>query len=77
MMTTEREYGTQPLDVLMNERDMPNHALVAASTEQLTHKMVAKARRGRFLSTQVRWKIVRAWNKVTRQECTLKDLFTY
>ncbi|MBR0460061.1 MAG: hypothetical protein IJJ26_12555 [Victivallales bacterium] len=77
MIPDEREYGPQPLDSLMNERDMPNHTLVAASTEQLTHKMVSKARRGRFLSVQVRLKILRAWNKATQQNATLKDLFSY
>ncbi len=77
MIPDEREFGPQPLDALMTERDMPNHALVAVSTEQLTHKMVAKARRGRFLSVQVRLKVLRAWNKATQQNASLKDLFTY
>ena len=34
-----RDYGLQPLDALMREAGLENHALVAASTEQLTHKM--------------------------------------
>ena len=76
-MINEREYGPQPLDALMSERDMPNHTLVAVSTEQLTHKMVSKARRGRFLSVQVRLKVLRAWNKATQSTASLKDLFNY
>ena len=76
-MPEEREYGPQPIDAKMTERAMNNHTLVAASTEQLTHKMVAKARRGRFLSTPVRMKILRAWNQATGETLTLRDLFNY
>ena len=43
----DREHGVQPLVAIMEECGVTNHQLVAASTEQLTHKMVAKACRGR------------------------------
>ena len=72
-----RELGVQPLDRLMNELGLENHALVAASTEQLTHKMVSKGRSGRFLSVKVRLKILRAFNKATKSNLTLADLFNY
>ena len=61
----------------MNELGIANHDLVAVSTEQLTHKMVAKARRGRWLSSAVRQKILRAWNKATNRTDILADLFNY
>ena len=73
----DREYGTQPLDAKMIELGFDNHALVAVSTEQLTHKMVAKARNGRFLSVRVRLKVLRAFNKAAKTELRLSDLFNY
>ncbi len=72
-----RDYGLQPLDALMREAGLENHALVAASTEQLTHKMVSKGRAGRYLSVRVRLKILRAYNKVTKTNNALADLFNY
>jgi len=73
----DREFGTQPIDAKMLELGLDNHALVAVSTEQLTHKMVSKARNGRFLSSNVRQKVQRAFNKATNSNCTLADLFNY
>ncbi len=72
-----REFGPQPIDAMMRELELDNHALVAASTEQLSHKMVAKARNGRFLSIRVRLKVLRAFNKVAKTNCRLADLFNY
>lgn len=72
-----REHGEQPLTAVMARYGVTNHQLVAVSTEQLTHKMVAKACRGRELSTKVRLKIVRALNRLTGESCTLRDLFNY
>ena len=76
-MEESREHGTQPIDAIMQENGLDNHAVVAASTEQITHKMVAKARNGRFLSMNVRQKILRALNKALNAGYTLHDLFTY
>jgi len=72
-----REYGPQPIEAIMQENGLDNHALVAASTEQLTHKMVAKARSGRFLSIGVRQKVLRALNHALKAEYSLKQLFNY
>ena len=46
----ERDLGLQPLDKMMNEWAIDNHQLVEVSTEQLTHKQVQKARKGRRLT---------------------------
>ncbi len=54
-----------------------NHDLVAASEEQLTHKMVAKARRGRWMTMRLRLKVLRALNNATGREYALADLFNY
>ncbi len=72
-----REFGTQPIDAKMKELELDNHALVAVATEQLSHKMVAKARNGRFLSVRVRLKVLRAFNKAAKTDLRLSDLFNY
>jgi hypothetical protein len=51
--------------------------LVANSTEQITHKMVNKAVKGRRLTPNVQLKILMALNTVTAKEHKLSDLFNY
>lgn len=51
---------TSPLDELMTERGLSNADLVKASTEQLTFKMVQKARKGKPLTPNVQNKILAA-----------------
>jgi len=72
-----REFGLQPIDRVINERGLNNHAVVAASTDQLTHKMLAKARRGRWLRPAIRHKIKDALNKLLDKNFKLEDLFNY
>jgi hypothetical protein len=60
--TPERDFGPQPLDSLLSELGLENHALVAASTEQLTHKQVQKARKGRYVTGNIQRKILKAVN---------------
>ena len=73
----EREFGEQPISALLVSLGLDNHDVVAASTEQLTHKMVAKARRGRWLTMRIRLKILRALNAASGNVYTLADLFNY
>ena len=78
MPENERELGEQPIHRLMNELNLENADLVSASTEQLTFKMVAKARKGRFLTMNVRLKVRRAFQKATGNATySLDDLFNY
>ena len=72
-----REYGEQPISQRMQELGLTNHDLVEKSTEQLTHKMVTKAKSGRWLSMRVRLKVQNAFNKASGQNLTLADLFNY
>jgi len=51
---------TSPLDELMTELGLSNADLVKASTEQLTFKMVQKARKGKPLTPNVQNKILAA-----------------
>jgi len=73
----ERDLGEQPIIALMEKHRLTPHALVAASTEQMTHKMVSRACKGRRLSRNVQFKIVRALNAAAEQNYGLKDLFNY
>ena len=74
----ERELGEQPIAQLMTELGLDSAALVSASTEQLTFKMVAKAQRGRYLTMNVRLKVLRAIQKAAANPALrLEDLFHY
>lgn len=74
---TDRDLGPQPISELMDKHVLKPHDLVAASTEQITHKMVARACKGRRLSRNVQLKVLRALNAATEQAYGLGDLFTY
>ena len=75
-VTMDMEAGVQPLDRLMTAHGVSNHDLVAAAGPNLlTHKVVAKGRRGRRLTLRAQDKIVAALNArlggrpLTREEC--------
>ena len=79
-MTTKetQDLGIQPLDALMAKHGLSNHALVAASTEQLSHKVVQKARMGRRLTIRAKAKVLSALhNALPEQEFAHRDLFNY
>ena len=73
----ERNMGVQPLTSIMDEEGLTAHDLVAASQEQITHKMIARGRKGRRLSRNVQFKILRALINATETQSALKDLFDY
>jgi glycerol-3-phosphate dehydrogenase len=74
----ENEIGTQPLDALMTSLGLSNHDLVAASTEQLSHKMVQKGRKGRRLTPKIKTKILNALLiAVPDRAFAHRDLFNY
>ncbi|MDF1824546.1 MAG: hypothetical protein P1U68_07880 [Verrucomicrobiales bacterium] len=78
----QRDLGVQPLDTLMNELVIDNHELVEASTEQLTHKQVQKARKGRRLTKNIQMKVKNAIEKALlargeERSFVLTDLFNY
>ena len=58
-----RDHGPQPLDGLMDRWKISNHELVEISTEQLNHKQVQKARKGRQLTLHLMQKLTRALNE--------------
>jgi hypothetical protein len=76
-MESGHDLGPQPIAGIMEKRKLKSHDLVAASTEQLTHKMVGRACKGRKLSRRVQLKVRNALNTVMEANYSLKDLFTY
>lgn len=76
-MDGERNLGEQPVAQIMAELGLKAHDLVAASEEPVTHKMVARACRGRWLTPHTRLKILRALSKAGNQAYTMSDLFNY
>ena len=72
------EKGVQPLDALLAKLNLKNSDLVEHSTEQLTHKMVAKGRKGRALTYNAQMKILKALNaRQSEKVFTLSELFNY
>ena len=73
----ERNPGEQPIRQIILEHNLKPHDLVEASTEQLTHRMVTRAGKGRRLSPRIQIKVLNALNKIANKTYTLKDLFSY
>jgi hypothetical protein len=73
----ERNLGEQPLSRIMAAHGLKARDLVADSTQQITHKMVSRARKGRRLTPNVQSKIRDALNKATGRKYSLEELFTY
>jgi len=59
-----RDHGIQPLDGVMTHWGVTNHQLVETSVEQLNHKQVQKARKGRQLTLHLMLKLARTLNDV-------------
>ncbi len=73
----EKNLGEQPISRIMAASGLKPHDLVAHSDEQLTHKMVSRAMKGRRLTTRAQLKVRNALNNVVGKNYSLKDLFTY
>lgn len=73
----KRDLGPQPIAEIMARRNLKPHDLVAASTQQLTHKMVSRAAKGRRLTINAQLKVLNALNTATGKNYSLQDLFNY
>lgn len=73
----DRDLGDQPITKIMALNGLKAHDLVACSAEQITHKMVSRAMKGRRLTPAVQSKILNALNKASKKSYLLKDLFNY
>ena len=73
----ERNLGAQPILSLLAAHGLKAQDLVAASTEGLTHKMVARAGKGRWLTPNTQHKVWRALNLASGKSYRLDELFNY
>ena len=74
---TERNLGEQPIAKILETLEIKVNALVEISTEQITHKMIHRACKGRRLSKKVQRKILTALNAVSGKNNSHGDLFNY
>ena len=72
-----RNLGPQPLAEVLEQRGVSPHDLVEASTEQITHKMVSRAIKGRRLTANTMRKVHRAWQRAAESELPVDALFSY
>jgi hypothetical protein len=72
-----RDLGEQPVAKIMSAHGLKPHDLVSNSSQQLTHKMVSRAVKGRRLTPRLQSRILSALNKASGKSYSLKDLFTY
>ncbi len=73
----DRNLGEQPLAAILQRRQLSPTDLVRASQAQLTHKMVARAVKGRRLTANSMKKVLAALNAAAGANYTTKDLFNY
>ena len=73
----ERNYGEQPIAQIMAEAGLKTHDLVTASPVQMTHKMVARACKGRRLTPNTREIVLAALEAATGKKYHMRDLFNY
>jgi len=73
----ERDLGEQPIAKIIVELGLKSNDLVSNSTEQITHKMVGRAAKGRRLNLKIQYRILNALNKVANKEYKIEDLFNY
>ena len=73
----ERNLGEQPIAAILREHKLKPHDLVTASSVEMTHKMVARACKGRRLTLNTQSKVLAALNRATGRNYSLSDLFNY
>jgi len=73
----KRDFGEQPIAKIMALHELKASDLVVCSTEQITHKMVSRAVKGRRLRPAVQLKILNALNRASKKTYAMKDLFNY
>ncbi len=76
-MGIERNLGAQPIARIMVDHGLKARDLVAISTQQLTHKMVSRACKGRRLTPKAQSKVREALNEAAGKEYSIEELFTY
>ena len=73
----ERDLGRQPIEDILEKHGLAAHDLVTASKVPMTHKMVARATKGRRLTRNTQTIVLNALNRAAGTSYVLGDLFTY
>lgn len=73
----ERNLGEQPIVKVLEAHGLDRQAIVKTSPEPITHKMMARACKGRRLTKRSQHKIQAAMNAATGENFKLSDLFNY
>ncbi len=69
--------GPQPLAALLAKHDLRPQDLVATRPTHLTHKLIARASKGRRLTPHSQKLVLTALNAVTHKSFQHADLFNY
>jgi len=77
MTDSTLEYGEQPIAQILRDAGITAHDLVSASKVPMTHKMVARACKGRKLTANTKNIVLRALQQVTGKDYSFTDLFNY
>ncbi|MEY2725665.1 MAG: hypothetical protein RLZZ458_1532 [Planctomycetota bacterium] len=72
-----RDMGPQPLGQLMTAQSLKPGDLVNASPDQITHKLVSRAIKGRWLTPHSKRLVIRAWRAATGSDEGTEELFNY
>tara|TARA_R110002074_G_scaffold38996_2_gene105212 strand:+ start:334 stop:588 length:255 start_codon:yes stop_codon:yes gene_type:complete len=73
----KRDLGEQPIAELLTRLGLKPADLVDASPDQITHKMVARACKGRRLTPKVQAKVLKACQIAANETFQHGDLFNY
>ena len=73
----ERNMGEQPVARLLAENGLKPHDLVAKSERPITHKMIARACKGRWLTPHTKSIVLAALNRASGKTYRPEDLFNY
>lgn len=76
-MPNDRDFGVQPFLAVMAKHELTPTDLVKASDKQLTHRMVARAAKGRRLTPNAMAKVVDALNRASDSSYSQSALFDY
>ena len=73
----ERNLGEQPLAAVLSELGLTAHDIVAASPTPITHKLVARAVKGRRLTAHSKLLVQTALNRLAPRAYRMDELFNY
>lgn len=73
----KRNLGEQPIMAIMEERGLRAKDLLAASPVPMTHKLVARACKGRRLTNHSKKVVLEALQLACDHIYTMKDVFNY